>query len=109
MTERTCSPELLRSEVNGNSIHNDSEYVEAVNRLDKLMDSLYDYKKVKFNDSDEKTFYIYSLMEKIERLQDSITDYEVSLSQLKDVLFNKGEFSPENSPDNSPQSSPLTS
>ena len=100
MTERTCSPELLRSEVNGNSIHNDSEYVEAVNRLDKLMDSLYDYKKVKFNDSDEKTFYIYSLMEKIERLQDSITDYEVSLSQLKDVLFNKGEFSPENSPDN---------
>ena len=96
MTERTCSPELLRSEVNGNSIHNDSEYVEAVNRLDKLMDSLYDYKKVKFNDSDEKTFYIYSLMEKIEKLQDSITDYEVSLSQLKDVLFNKGEFSPDN-------------
>ena len=68
------------------SIHNDSEYVEAVNRLDKLMDSLYGYKKLKFNDSDEKTFYIESLMEKIERLQDSITDYEVSLSQLKALL-----------------------
>ena len=68
------------------SIRNDSEYVEAVNRLDKLMDSLYGYKKLKFNDSDEKTFYIESLMEKIERLQDSITDYEVSLSQLKALL-----------------------
>ena len=68
------------------SIRNDSEYVEAVNRLDKLMDSLYGYKKLKFNERDEKTFYIESLMEKIERLQDSITDYEVSLSQLKALL-----------------------
>ena len=65
-------------------IHNEKEYIDAVNRLDKLMDSLYDYKKLKFNERDEKTFYIYSLMEKIERLQDSITDYEVALSELKD-------------------------
>ena len=48
------------------------------------MRKLYDYKKLKFNERDEKTFYIYSLMEKIERLQDSITDYEVALSELKD-------------------------
>ena len=71
-------------EVNDIIINNENEYIEAVNRLDKLMDSLYDYKKLKFNERDEKTFYIYSLMEKIERLQDSITDYEVALSELKD-------------------------
>ena len=72
------------TEVNDIIINNENEYIEAVNRLDKLMDSLYDYKKLKFNERDEKTFYIYSLMEKIERLQDSITDYEVALSELKD-------------------------
>ena len=64
-------------------IHNEKEYIDAVNRLDKLMDSLYGYKKVNFNDPDERTFYIYALMEKIEKLQDSINDYEVSLSELK--------------------------
>ena len=72
------------TEVNDIIINNENEYIEAVNRLDKLMDSLYDYKKLKFNERDEKTFYIYSLMEKIEKLQDSIIDYEVSLSELKD-------------------------
>ena len=72
------------TEVNDIIINNENEYIEAVNRLDKLMDSLYDYKKLKFNERDEKTFYIYSLMEKIERLQDSIIDYEVALSELKD-------------------------
>ena len=43
------------TEVNDIIINNENEYIEAVNRLDKLMDSLYDYKKLKFNERDEKT------------------------------------------------------
>ena len=50
------------TEVNDIIINNENEYIEAVNRLDKLMDSLYDYKKLKFDNHDEKTFYISSLI-----------------------------------------------
>ena len=64
-------------------IHDEAEYREAVSKLDGLFDQLYESKK-KFNDPDEQTFYTSCLMSKIEKLQDAITDYEVSLMQAKD-------------------------
>ena len=36
---------------------------------------------------DEKTFYLACIMNKVEMLQDAITDYEVSLMQAKDSEF----------------------
>ena len=64
-------------------IHDEASYNEAVNRLDAILDQLYESKK-KFNDPDEQTFYTSCLMSKIEKLQDAITDYEVSLMQARD-------------------------
>ena len=65
-------------------IKDETSYQEAVNRLDGLLDSLYGSKKKVFRDPDEQTFYICSIMNKVEMLQDAITDYEVSLMQAKD-------------------------
>ena len=65
-------------------IHNEAEYIEAVSRLDSLFDQLYGSKKKEFRDLDEKTFYLACIMNKVEMLQDAITDYEVSLMQAKD-------------------------
>ena len=66
-------------------IQSEQDYIAAVEKLDGLMNSLYGFKKQKFNNSEDKKFYLDSLMEKIERLQDAITDYEVSLMQLKEA------------------------
>ena len=65
-------------------IHNEAEYIEAVNRLDGLFDQLYGSRKKEFRDLDDKTFYLACIMNKVEMLQDAITDYEVSLMQAKD-------------------------
>ena len=65
-------------------IHDEAGYKEAVNRLDGLFDQLYGSKKKVFRDLDDKTFYLACIMNKVEMLQDAITDYEVSLMQAKD-------------------------
>ena len=65
-------------------IKDEAGYKEAVNRLDGLFDQLYGSKKKVFRDLDDKTFYLACIMNKVEMLQDAITDYEVSLMQAKD-------------------------
>ena len=66
------------------SIKDEAGYKEAVNRLEGLFDQLYGSKKKVFRDLDDKTFYLACIMNKVEMLQDAITDYEVSLMQAKD-------------------------
>ena len=60
-------------------IHDEASYNEAVNRLDSILHELFGKKKL--SDPDEQTFY---LMEKVDRREDAITDYEVALMQARD-------------------------
>ena len=58
------------------SIKTNDEYITASSILDSLFRKLYAIKKMNFNSSFEKNYYINNLITKIKSLQEALTEYE---------------------------------
>ena len=58
------------------SIKTNDEYITASSILDSLFKKLHAIKKINFNSSFEKNYYINNLITKIKSLQETLTEYE---------------------------------
>ena len=58
------------------SIKTNDEYITACSILDSLFRKLSEIKKINFNSSYEKRYYINNLITKIKSLQETLTEYE---------------------------------